>query len=250
MIDGVDYFPGLLALIVLMAALYSTVGHGGASGYLAAMALFGLAPETMKPAALAMNVFVTVFVLSRLVPRQDFMWRLFVPLAVASMPMAFIGGAWQLNAVAYQSIVGVVLLFSAAQLLINKRLQQDVTLPYRLWLVLPVGGVLGLLSGLTGVGGGIFLSPLLLFLRWTTMRSNVAIAAAFILVNSLAGLAGFASNTSSAWSDGTAWLIAAAVVGAVIGAGFAAHRLQQVTLRKVLAVVLVIAAVKMIVNAW
>ena len=237
----------LLLLVLLAAILYSSVGHGGASGYLAAMALFGLEPAMMKPAVLTMNIFVTVLVLWRVSRSTPFNWRLFLPFVVASVPMAFIGGAYTVNSAAYKTMVGLALLVAMWRLLWegddSERIQEPA-----LWVVLPVGALLGLISGLTGVGGGIFLSPLLLLFHWSGMRGSVTIAAAFILLNSIAGLAGYAS-TATQWPPGIPVLVMAALLGGLIGSELAARRLAPIQLRKVLAVVLAIAGAKMIATA-
>jgi len=234
----------LLALVFGAAVLYSSVGHGGASGYLAAMALMGLSPLLMKPAALAMNIAVAGLVFVRLARAGHFDGRLFLPFALGSIPLAVIGGAWTLTDTSYRLIVGVALLLAAARLFHDQRDNESLTRPPP-WAALAIGGALGLLSGLTGVGGGIYLSPLLLFLRWTHMRSNAALAAAFILVNSIAGLSGYAIS-SQPWPDGLPWLVLAAFAGGVIGAELAVRRLAPVQLKKLLGVVLVIAGAKMI----
>ena len=239
--------PWLLLLVGAMAILYSSVGHGGASGYLAAMALFGLEPATMKPAALSMNIFVTSLVLWRLSRAGAFNWRLFLPFAMASVPMAFIGGAHTIHSSAYRILVGLALLLAMWRLLWEGKDSERIQ-PPALWVALPVGAVLGLVSGLTGVGGGIFLSPLLLLFHWTNMRGCVAIAAAFILLNSIAGLAGYAS-TATHWPAGIAVLVMTAMLGGMLGAELGARRLAPRHLRKVLAVVLAVAGVKMIAMA-
>ena len=239
--------PWLLLLVATMAILYSSVGHGGASGYLAAMALFGLEPALMKPAALTMNIFVTLLVLWRLSRNGAFNWRLFLPFAVASVPMAFIGGAYTVDSSFYHIMVGLALLLAMWRLLWEGTDSDPIQAP-ALWVALPVGAVLGLVSGLTGVGGGIFLSPLLLLFHWTNMRGCIAIAAAFILLNSLAGLAGYAS-TATQWPAGIPMLVVTAMLGGLIGAELGARRLARRRLRKVLAVVVAVAAAKLIVSA-
>jgi uncharacterized membrane protein YfcA len=223
------------------------VGHGGASGYLAAMALFGLEPALMKPAVLTMNIFVTVLVLWRISGAGLFNWRLFMPFAIASVPMAFIGGAYTINSTAYKVMVGLALLLAMWRLLWEGKDSDRIQAPV-LWVALPVGAVLGLVSGLTGVGGGIFLSPLLLLFHWTSMRGSVGIAAAFILLNSIAALAGYAS-TATAWPAGIPVLVATAVAGGLIGSELGVRRLAPIHLRKVLAVVLAVAGAKMIATA-
>ena len=236
-----------LSVIAIAAILYSSVGHGGASGYLAAMALFGMEPALMKPAALTMNIFVTVLILSRMSRAGLFNWRLFLPFAIASVPMAFVGGAYTINSTAYKVMVGIALLLAMWRLLWEGSDSEQTSTP-GLWVALPVGGLLGLVSGLTGVGGGIFLSPLLLLFHWTTMRGSVAIAAAFILLNSIAGLAGYAT-TANAWPAGIPVLVITAVFGALIGSELGLRRIAPVQLRKALAIVLAIAGVKMIATA-
>ncbi len=236
-----------LSSIAVAAILYSSVGHGGASGYLAVMALFGLDPALMKPAALTMNIFVTILVLSRLSRAGHFNWRLFTPFVIASIPMAFLGGAYTLNSGAYKVIVGLALILAMWRMLVVVENDDRIRMP-KLWVALPVGGILGLVSGLTGVGGGIFLSPLLLLFNWTNMRGSAAIAAAFILVNSIAGIAGYAT-TSSQWPGGIPVLVITALIGGVIGSEVCVRRLAPNQLRKVLAIVLAIAGAKMIAAA-
>ncbi|GAB4514076.1 MAG: sulfite exporter TauE/SafE family protein [Sulfuricaulis sp.] len=240
-------FPWLLAFIVVAATLYSSVGHGGASGYLAAMALFGVSASLMKPAALAMNIVVAGLVFVRLWRAGFFNARLFWPFALGSIPLAFLGGTIQLHERAYQYLVAVGLLVAAWRLLLASREPPTRKTPHP-GMALPVGAGLGFVSGLTGVGGGIFLSPLLLFLRWANMRTTAAISAAFILVNSIAGLAGLLS-TGVILPRGLSWMILAALGGAIVGSELAVRRLAPVRLRQLLGVVLVIAAVKMVVTA-
>jgi uncharacterized membrane protein YfcA len=234
----------LLVFIAIAATLYSSVGHGGASGYLAVMALFGLEPALIKPAALTMNIFVTVLVLSRMSRTGLFNWSIFLPFAVTSVPMAYIGGAYTINSSVYKVMVGISLLLAMWRLVWEGNDSERIKAPSPL-IALPVGGLLGLVSGMTGVGGGIFLSPLLLLFHWTTMRGSVAIAAAFIMLNSIAGLAGYAT-TANEWPAGIPLLVITAVFGALIGSELALRRFEPVHLRNVLAVVLAIAGAKMI----
>jgi uncharacterized protein len=240
-------FPWLLAFIAVAAMLYSSVGHGGASGYLAAMALFGVSASLMKPAALAMNIVVAGLVFARLWRAGFFNARLFWPFALGSIPFAFLGGAIQLHERTYQYLVAIALLVAAWRLLLASHEPPTREAPHP-GVALPVGAGLGFVSGLTGVGGGIFLSPLLLFLRWANMRTTAAISAAFILVNSIAGLAGLIT-TGVSLPRGLSWMVLAALGGAIVGSELAVRRLAPVRLRQLLGVVLVIAAVKMVVTA-
>lgn len=161
--------------------------------------------------------------------------------------MAFVGGAWTLNASAYRVIVGLALLLASWRLLWQGP-DSDRVQPPSAWIAAPVGAVLGFVSGLTGVGGGIFLSPLLLLFNWTTMRGSAAIAAAFILFNSIAGLAGYAT-TAAAWPPGIPLLVATALAGALLGSELGVRHLAPWRLRQVLCMVLVIAGTKMIATA-
>ena len=235
--------PWLLLLIAAAAVLYSAVGHGGASGYLAAMALFGLEPAVMKPTALTMNVFVASLVLFRFSRAGHFRWGLFWPLAAGSIPMAFLGGSISLSTTVYASTVGILLVIAAIRLFVDTPDRGGGSEP-RVGLSVLVGAVLGFISGLTGVGGGIYLSPLLLYLGWVTMRGSAAVAAAFILVTSVAGLMGY-SFTGAQWPAALPLLVATAVIGAFIGSQLGLQRVQPVALRKLLGVVLVIAGTKM-----
>lgn len=236
----------LLAVLILAAALlYSSVGHGGASGYLAAMALFGVAPAVMKPTALALNILVSLIATMRFYRVGAFSWRLFLPLIVASVPLAYLGGVLTLPAHLYRPVVGVVLLYAAWRFFVTSR-KADYTLAQpSLPVLLATGAALGFLSGLTGVGGGIFLSPLLLFLRWAPLRTISGISAAFILANSLAGLAGVLSKGATLPPALPLWG-AAAVIGGLVGAEYGSRRLGNAMIQKLLAAVLVIAGLKMV----
>ncbi|MEX2162721.1 MAG: sulfite exporter TauE/SafE family protein [Sulfuricaulis sp.] len=235
--------PWLLAFVGLTAVLYSSVGHGGASGYLAAMVLLGVAPTAMKPAALVMNIVVTLLVSVRLYRAGYFRWGVFWPFAISSVPMAFVGGGMRIADPIYMYVVGLALLTAAARLWIKCQGPEN-PCPTKMWVAMPLGAVLGFVSGLTGVGGGIFLSPLLLFLRWTTVRTTAAVSAAFILVNSISGLVGFAGN-APVWSMKLPLLAGAALTGAWVGSEFAARRLAPSSLNRVLGIVLGIAGCKM-----
>ena len=226
-----------------MAILYSSVGHGGASGYLAAMALWGLAPEEMRPAALMMNIIVTTWLLKRFQPYKLIPYRLFWPLVIASTPLAFVGGLVSIGAESYRLVLGVVLVLAAVRMLMIPKATLITNEPALLLIVL-VGGVLGFMSGLTGIGGGVFLSPILLVFGWCSIRQSAAVAAGFILLNSIAGLAGYVASDQS-WPLGTGWLVMAALAGCLVGGELASHRASSSTLQKLLAVVLIIAGSKM-----
>ena len=233
-----------------MAALYSSVGHAGASGYIAAMALFAIAPAVMKPTALTLNILVATIATVRFYQAGYFSWRVLLPFALSSVPFAFIGGALTLPGKEYQRIVGLVLLFAAYMLWVRARTHADAAAvaevrPVPIPVAVVLGAGIGLLSGLTGVGGGIFLSPLVLLMGWAETRQMSGVAAAFILVNSMAGLAGHLASVQNLPTSIYAWGVAA-VVGGVVGSELGRRRLATVTLRRVLALVLVIAGFKML----
>jgi uncharacterized membrane protein YfcA len=238
----------LLSLLVLLAAaLYSSVGHGGASGYLAAIALFSLAPPVMKPTALCLNLLVASLATFRFYRAGCFSWRTFLPFAATSIPFAFVGGALTLPTTIYKQIVGVVLIYAAVRLFMHARAQtatQETRLP-PLWVALLLGALIGLLSGLTGVGGGIFLSPILLLMNWADVRRTAGVSAAFILVNSAAGLLGNLASVR-ALPAALPYLACAALVGGLVGSELGSRRLPPPAIRRLLALVLVVAAIKLI----
>jgi uncharacterized protein len=240
----------LLGVLFFAAALlYSSVGHGGGSGYLAAMALLGMPPAMMRPTALVMNIGVATISLYKFARAGGFDWRLFLPFALTSVPMAFVGGRIHLPVAWFGVLIGVVLLFSALRLF-SETLRRDgqtreVRGPPPLWLALLVGAAIGLLSGLTGVGGGIFLSPLVVLMGWGTVRNSAAPVAAFILANSVAGLIGLLTR-QQALPDALPYWVIAVLVGGLIGATLGARRLGNTGLRRALAAVLLVAGAKMV----
>ena len=236
----------LLTVLILAAAmLYSSVGHAGASAYLAAMALFNVAPDVMKPTALALNIVVATIATIKFYQAGCFSWPVFWPFALTSIPFSFIGGALVLPGSLYKPVVGAVLLYAAYWLLVAKPAAVADVRSIPLWAALAAGAVIGLLSGLTGVGGGIFLSPLLLFMGWAKTKQTSGVSAAFILVNSIAGLLGHSSSVASLPGVIPVWAMAA-VLGGWMGAEFGSKRIGNTTVRRLLAIVLVIAGLKMI----
>jgi uncharacterized membrane protein YfcA len=236
----------LIAILILVVALlYSTVGHAGASGYLAVMALFGMAPIVMKPTALTLNIIVALIGTVRFYRAGFFSWRTFWPFAVASIPASFIGGSLTLPVSIYKSIVGVVLFYSAVRLFLSAGSgDKRKTTPVPIWMALILGAAIGLVSGLTGVGGGIFLSPVLLLMHWAKTKETSGVSAAFILVNSIAGLLGQISAISFIPSGIIYWA-PAALVGGWIGTELGTQRLPISEIRKWLSVVLVLAGLKL-----
>ena len=234
----------ILFAIFTVAILYSSVGHGGASGYLAVMALLAVAPEITRPTALLLNVFVASIGTIQFYRAGHFSWKVFWPFAVTSVPFAFIGGMIQLPTNVYKIILGVVLVLAALRLAWKFTNDAEIKEP-KIWLALIIGAIMGLLSGLVGVGGGIFLTPVLLLMNWAETKKAAGISAMFILVNSIAGLAGNYAQVVKLPPNVWIW-IAAAVVGGIIGSTLGSTRFDSITLRRVLAVVLLFAGVKLI----
>ena len=239
----------LLAAGMLFAAFgYACVGHGGASAYLAAMALAGIAPAEMRPIALLLNILVSSLGTWKFHRAGHFRWRLFWPFAVVSVPLAYVGGAITLPGQAYKILVGAVLLYAAWQLWRSSRAGEEMREPREPplhWAML-IGAAMGLLAGLTGVGGGIFLSPLLLMLGWAGTKQTSAVAAPFILLNSLAGLAAIAVTKNAALPTYVWALAPAVIVGGWLGAEYGARRFANPLIRRLLAAVLALAGGKMV----
>src|SRR6266850_924506 len=234
--------------MLVAAFAYASVGHGGASAYIAAMALAGITPADMRPIALALNLLVSAIATYKFARAGYFRWRLFWPFAAVSVPLAFIGGAITLPGHAYKILVGVVLIYAAWQLWRSARAGDEMRAVREppVALAMAVGGALGLLAGLTGVGGGIFLSPMLLILGWAGTKQTSAVAAPFILVNSIAGLAGTFFAKSAAL-PGHVWILVPAVlVGGWLGAEYGSRRFANPLIRRMLAVVLALAGTKML----
>jgi uncharacterized membrane protein YfcA len=236
----------LCLLFALGAGLYSSVGHGGASAYIAAMALFTVAPEVMKPTALALNLLVAGLGTWRYARRGLTNWKLVVAFAVTATPAAFIGGGIHLPAITYKPLVGLLLWAAALRLLWQPKMlaEREVHSP-QLWITLPAGALLGLLAGLTGTGGGIFLSPLVILNAWERPRRTSGVVAAFILLNSAAGLAGNASSVGHLPRELPLFL-AAVVTGALLGTWLGIERLPRQWLLRTLGAVLLIAGAKLL----
>lgn len=236
--------PLLAAGVFVIAFLYASVGHAGASGYIAVMSLAGLAPGVIKPTALVLNILVATLGSFQFWRAGHFSWPLFWPFALLSVPLAFAGGYLALPTQVFKILVGAVLLFSAARFLLRPPPDAPGTPPSRP-VAIAVGGGLGLLAGLTGTGGGIFLTPLLLFLGWARTRTASAVSALFILVNSLAGLAGNFSATQHLPPLSLA-LAGAALVGGALGSQLGSRSLSPLWIKRLLAVVLAIAGAKLV----
>jgi uncharacterized membrane protein YfcA len=232
-------------LLFLVAFLYASVGHGGASGYLALMAIFSIAPTVMKPTALLLNLFVSLTAFIQFYRSQHFKWKVFLPFALASVPMSFIGGLLVVDGNIYKKILAVLLLIPIARFLFFKNADITDVRPANFFLSLFIGAFIGLLSGMIGIGGGIILSPVLLLLKWTDQKQAAAISALFIFVNSLSGLAGQLTKGIHFSSD-MIWYVIIAFIGGLSGAYFGALRFPQNILKNILASVLMLAVYKLL----
>lgn len=239
-----EAFALLAGGVLVVAFLYASVGHAGASGYIAVMSLIGLAPAEIRTTALVLNVLVASMGAWQFWRAGHLRWALFWPFALMSAPLAFIGGRLQLPADVLKVLIGLVLLYSALHLFLRPPGESGTRPPSRP-LALGVGGGLGLLSGLTGTGGGIFLTPLLLLMRWARAKEAAAVSALFILVNSSTGLVGNLSGGAS-----LTWLAPAlagfALAGGTLGAWLGSRRLPPLLIKRFLAVVLLIAGAKLL----
>lgn len=236
----------LAALFFAAALLYSSVGHAGASAYLAAMALVGVTAATMRPTALVLNLFVASIVTVRFAMSRHLPWRSLVPLAIGSVPAAFIGGSIDLPGDIYRPLVAAVLVVGAWRLATSPPPVDDDNRPGVPWLPGVLSGVtIGLLAGLTGTGGGIFLTPLLVLAGWAGTRDAAGLSGSFILVNSIAGLGGLLSGGLTMPQALPLW-IGSVASGGLIGSWLGAARYSVLNLRRALAFVLVLAAAKLV----
>ena len=240
----------LFAAVFGVAFFYSSVGHGGATGYLAALALVGVAPESARVAVLIANVLVAGIALWRFHQAGHFDWKILLSFAVASVPFAVLGSKVHISLHTYKIILGAVLSVAGLILLFRSRWQTDdvAVRKFFLPLALLVGAGLGFLAGLTGIGGGVFLSPLLYLFRWVKPKTIGGIAAGFIVLNSFAGLAG-AGWQKITHAGPLLWLTLPAVIGALLGTHFGARRWSSVTFSRVLAGVLIFVGGKLLIEA-
>jgi len=220
------------------------VGHGGASGYLALMALFSFAPETMKPTALILNLFVAGISFFYYYKDGHFNKNLFIPFAIASIPLAFLGGTIEIDASIYKKILAILLVFAILKMLNVFGKDNHSTKPVKLWQGLVVGGIIGFFSGLIGIGGGIILTPIILLLHWGNMKEAAAVSALFIWVNSASGLVGQLSSGVHLETE-TFVLVAVALIGGVLGGYYGSKKINNQKLRYILSFVLAIACLKL-----
>ena len=240
-----ELIPLLAISIFVVAMLYASVGHGGASGYLAGMALFSLHPAALKPTALVLNIVVAGVGTWLYVTARQFSWRVFWPFAVTSIPASYLGGCFNLPPHLYRPVLGAILIFAAWRLFVRTERPDGEIRPPALPVAMIIGAVLGFFSGLIGVGGGIFLSPLMVLLGWARVREVSGIAVLFILVNSVAGLLGHVSSLQHV-PEYAPLLAIMALAGGTLGALGGSRHLPVAAILKAMAMVLVIAGGKML----
>lgn len=236
--------PFLLLLLPIVAFLYASVGHGGASGYLAIMSLFAMPITFMKPTALILNILVSGISFYFFYREKNFKCNLFYPFAITSIPFSFLGGFLTVDAQLYKIILGTLLLFAVLRLLGMFGKEKIKLKEINIEFALLIGAVIGFLSGLIGIGGGIVLSPVLLLLGWANMKQTAAVSALFILVNSISGISGFMLKGGEIPSA-SAVLIGIVFIGGFFGAYYGSKKFNTVILRNILAVVLAIAIIKL-----
>jgi uncharacterized membrane protein YfcA len=236
----------LLSLFIfLVAGLYASVGHGGASGYLALMTLLNMPIATIKPVALMLNIAVSLIAFIQFYRSGFFNKKLFIPLAIASVPAAYAGGLLSIDPHLYKQLLGGLLFISAIRLAMPLKKEAIVIQHFNIVLVVMIGASIGFLSGMIGIGGGIILSPLLILVRYSDIKTTSGISALFIFVNSIAGLLG-QMHQGIVFSSSMSVMIAVAIAGGLIGSYIGARQLNISMLKKVLAVVLFIASLKLV----
>ena len=243
------YWILLVGMVFAVAFFYSSVGHGGATGYLAAITFVGFSASSARTAVLIANVFVASIAFWRFRKAKHFDWKIFLSFAASSVPCAYLGSKIHISPQNYKIVLGLVLALAGLSLLFRARWQEEIPLrKYFLSGALFVGAILGFLSGLTGIGGGVFLSPVLYLFRWVKPKTTGGIAAGFIVVNSLAGLAGV-GRMGVMHAGPLLWLTLPAVIGALLGTYYGARRWSSVTFNRVLATILIFAGGKLLLEA-
>lgn len=233
-----------LLLLPIVSFLYASVGHGGASGYLALMALFSFAPEQMKPTALLLNIFIAGISFFYYYKAGFFNKKLFLVVASTSIPMAFFGGMLTIDTGLYKKTLAILLIFAILKMLNLFGKDTNTVKPVKVWLALSIGASIGFLSGLIGIGGGIILSPIILLLHWGSMKEAAAVSALFIWVNSISGLIG-QLNSGVVLKNEVFILVAIALIGGCLGGYYGSNIVNNKKLKTILATVLIIACIKL-----
>ena len=244
MIFKIEYVYIFLLILPIVSFLYASVGHGGASGYLALMAIFSVTPELMKPTALLLNLFVAAIAFYYYYKEGYFNKKLFISFAIASIPMSIIGGYIEVDTTIYKKILAVLLLFAILKMLNIFGKESAIIRDIKLWQGIVVGGIIGFFSGLIGIGGGIILSPIILLFHWGKMKEAAAVSALFIWVNSAGGLIGQLSSGVNLNMQSFG-LVAIALIGGFFGAYYGSKKLNNQNFRYLLATVMAIACFKL-----
>ncbi|MBP6311802.1 MAG: sulfite exporter TauE/SafE family protein [Flavobacteriales bacterium] len=234
----------VLCVLAVIGFFYASVGHGGASGYLAVMALLGYSQDVMRPSALIMNLFVSAISFTQFARGGHFRWKLFWPFAVTSVPFAFLGAGISVDPLVYKRILAVCLLFAVARLVGLFGTPPSISKAVNIPVALITGAVLGLVSGVIGIGGGILLSPLIILLGWANAKETAAVSALFIFVNSASGVLRISMDGIELGTEVIGWVLAA-LVGGLAGGYFGAQRLNEPRLRQLLGIVLFFASIKL-----
>lgn len=237
---------GLLFILLVVSFLYSSIGHGGASGYIAMLSIIGMSSEIIRPSALVLNVFVATISFIQYYRGGYFKWNLFYPFALLSVPMAYLGSFVELDPTWYKHIIGICLIIAVLRIIgLFQPKDEVISKPAPLIIALMIGAVLGFLSGMIGIGGGIILSPIILIFGWGNLKETAAVSALFIVVNSIAGIIGLWGQKIS-WSHELPFWIVITILGGFLGAYWGSKKAENKTLKHVLAVVLLFAAFKLI----
>lgn len=231
--------------LMIVAFLYASVGHGGASGYIAVLTLFGISLAAYKPVVLILNIVIASIAFIQFYRAGYFKWKLALPFLVTSIPAAFLGSHFTVSEKLYKIILGIALLFPILRLVTKFAKEQPEKKELNIAGALVIGAVIGFISGFLNIGGGIFLSPVLILLAWSTAKEAAAVSSLFIVCNSLAGLFAAFSNGVTFAKESYIWLIAA-IIGGVLGSYLGSHKYKQMTIMYVLAAVLMIASFKLI----
>jgi uncharacterized membrane protein YfcA len=241
-----DFNTYFLFLIPIVAFLYASVGHGGASGYLALMVLFGISPALMKPSALVLNIFVSAIAFFQYYRQGHFKWKLLVPFIILSIPLSFLGAKIHIDVHTYKLILAGCLVIATIRILgFSGKASETGIKELKFIPALLIGGLLGFVSGMIGIGGGILLSPVLLLLHWSNMKQTAAVSAAFIFLNSISGLAGASLSAQSFSSEIYLWA-GLAIIGGTAGAWYGSLKFSPLVLKYVLSLVLFSACIKLI----
>ena len=233
-----------LCLIMVISFLYSSVGHGGASGYLALMAIYGIEILLMRPSALMLNIFVSSIAFMAFYKGGHFRFKLLLPFIITSIPMSFLGASLNINSIVYEIILSICLVIAVFRMIYIVREKYKITKPTPLWAGLLTGAILGFVSGLIGIGGGIILSPVLILFRWATLKEAAAVSALFILLNSVSGLFGLYASGLLYYNTQLILLVLVALAGGLAGSYAGSFKFQHVRLKYILALVLLIASIK------